>query len=167
MIESNQPISVDELLKRNVKEMRKEQTMKNGKQTKLIAILATAALLVAGLSGCSSKVYTTQKNIVYKGDIYNLGNFQRVGSRIEGRTPDDKTVNLRNLDRKGVKVLLDQHDSVLVLTVVELDQQEMIYQRAPVSKYSDYSKMVKKLDRALKDITKFLANKKSTQLKLK
>jgi len=141
--------------------------MKNGKQKKLIAIVATAALLVAGLSGCSSKVYVTQKTIVYKGDIYNLGNFQRVSSRVEGRIPDNETVNLRSLDRKGVEALLDQHDSVLVLTIVELDQQEIIYQRASVSKYSAYSKMVKKFDRALKDITKFLANKKSTQLKLK
>jgi hypothetical protein len=112
-------------------------------------------------------VYTAQKTIAYEGNIYNLGNVQRVGSRIDGRTSDDETVDLRSLDRKRVEALLKQNESLLVSTVVELDQQEMTYQRASITKYSEYARMVKNLDRALDNVRKFMADKKSTQLKLK
>jgi hypothetical protein len=126
------------------------------------------AILVAGLSGCgSTKVYTAQKSVVYNGNIYNLGNTQRVGSRIDGLQSDGETVNMRGMDRKGVEALLDANDSLMVSAVVEFDQTEMVYQRIRITKYSEYSKLVKRFDRALNDISKFMANKKSTQLKLK
>ncbi len=125
-------------------------------------------LLVAGLTGCgSTKVYTAQKTIVYNGEIYNLGNTQRVGSRIDGLKADGQTVNMRGMDRKGVEALLDDNDSLMVSAIVEFDQTEMIYQRVRITKYSEYSKLVKRFDRALNDIGKFMANKKKTQLKLK
>lgn len=126
------------------------------------------AILVAGLSGCgSTKVYTAQKSVVYNGNIYNLGNTQRVGSRIDGLQSDGETVNMRGMDRKGVEALLDANDSLMVSAVVEFDQTEMVYQRIRITKYSEYSKLVKRFDRALNDISKFMGNKKSTQLKLK
>ncbi|NNK38544.1 MAG: hypothetical protein HKP03_08685 [Xanthomonadales bacterium] len=130
--------------------------------------LCLLSILVAGLSGCgSTKVYTSQKSVVYNGNIYNLGNTQRVGSRIDGLQSDGETVNMRGMDRKGVEALLDANDSLMVSAVVEFDQTEMVYQRIRITKYSEYSKLVKRFDRALNDISKFMGNKKSTQLKLK
>ena len=129
-------------------------------------ILAIASIIL--LAGCgSTKVYTADKTIVYNGNIYNLGNIQRVSSRIEGLLPNGDVVNMRTQDKKGVQSLLDQHSSFIVSTVVELDGQDMVYQRSRVEKYSQYSSMTKRFDRALEDITKFMGNKKSTQLKLK
>ena len=126
------------------------------------------AVCVLSLAGCgSTKVYTADKTIVYAGNIYNLGNVQRVGSRVEGRLPNDDTVNMRTLDKKGVEALLKEHSSVLVSTVFELDGQDLVYQRSRVERYRDYSDMMKRFDRALNDITKFMADKKKTQLKLK
>ncbi|NNJ64357.1 MAG: hypothetical protein HKP16_02245 [Xanthomonadales bacterium] len=74
---------------------------------------------------------------------------------------------MRGMDRKGVEALLDANDSLMVSAVVEFDQTEMVYQRIRITKYSEYSKLVKRFDRALNDISKFMGNKKSTQLKLK
>jgi len=129
-------------------------------------ILAIASIIL--LAGCgSTKVYTADKTIVYNGNIYNLGNIQRVSSRIEGLLPNGDVVNMRTQDKKGVQSLLDQHSSFIVSTIVELDGQDMVYQRSRVEKYSQYSSMTKRFDRALEDITKFMGNKKSTQLKLK
>lgn len=126
------------------------------------------ALTFLSLVGCgSTKVYTADKTIVYNGTIYNLGNVQRVTSRMEGKLPNGGTVNMRTLDKKGVEKLLKDNDEIVVTSAVELDGQDLIYQRGKVSKYSQYSSMKKKFDRALNDITKFMADKKKTQLKLK
>ena len=134
---------------------------------KYFAVLILS-LTFLSLAGCgSTKVYTADKTIVYNGTIYNLGNVQRVTSRMEGQLPNGDTVNMRTLDKKGVEKLLKENDSIVVTSAVELDGQDMIYQRGKVSKYSQYSSMKKKFDRALNDITKFMADKKKTQLKLK
>jgi hypothetical protein len=130
--------------------------------------LMILALTFLSLAGCgSTKVYTADKTIVYNGTIYNLGNVQRVTSRMDGKLPSGDTVNMRTLDKKGVEKLLKENDSIVVTSAVELDGQDLVYQRGKVSKYSQYSSMKKKFDRALNDITKFMADKKKTQLKLK
>ena len=52
-------------------------------------IVALALVGIMALGGCgSTKVYTADKTIVYNGDLYNMGNVQRIGSRIEGQTSD-------------------------------------------------------------------------------
>ena len=125
-----------------------------------------AIMLVA--SGCgSTKVYTANKTIVYGGEIYNMSTVQRIGSRVTGTLSNSDTVNMRTLDKKAVQDLLKEHSTILVTQVVEMDGQEMIYRNSRVSKYSEYSSMMKKFDGALNDITKFMADKKKTQLKLK
>ena len=130
-----------------------------------------AFLLAVGmiaLAGCgSTKVYTADKTILYNGSIYNMANVQQVSGRIEGQLPDGSTVNMKTLDKKGVEALLKENKEVVVSTVVGMDDQEMVYQRALVKKYSDYSKMVSRFDGAMSDIGKFMADKKKTQLKLK
>jgi hypothetical protein len=42
-----------------------------------------------------------------------------------------------------------------------------VFQNSRVDSYSDVSSMTKRLDSAMSKIQKFMANKKSTQLKLK
>ena len=133
------------------------------RQTFVFLILA--AMLV--LSGCgSTKVYTANKTIVYGGTIYNMSTVQRIGSRVEGVPAEGDMINMRTLDKKGVEALLKENSSVVVSAIVEMDGQEMVYRRKGITKYSEYSNMMKSFDRALNDITKFMADKKKTQLKL-
>ena len=131
-------------------------------------LVALAAIGMLFLAGCgSTKVYTADETIIYNGNLYNMSNVQRIGSRIDGNLPDGSTVNMKSLDKKGVQALFKQHSEIMVSTVVEMDDKEMIYQRIRVKKVSDYNKMVKRFDGALNDISKFMADKKKTQLKLK
>ena len=131
----------------------------------LVLFAALGMLLMAGCG--STKVYTADKTVVYNGSLYNMNNVQRIGSRIDGSLPDGSTVNMKNLDKKGVQALLKEHPEIMVSTIVEMDDQEMIYQRIRIKKYSDYTKMVKRFEGATKDISKFRADKKKPQLKLK
>ena len=71
------------------------------------------------------------------------------------------------MDKKAVEALIKEYKPLMVSQLVEMDSQEMVYQRRKVSKYSEYSSMMKSFDRAANDISNFMANKKSTQLKLK
>jgi hypothetical protein len=136
-------------------------------QTKrtVVFLLVLCILTISGCGG--TKVYTIDKTIVYRDEIYNLANVQKIGSRSEGRLPNGDDVNMRTMDKKGINALLDEHSSVIVSNVVELDSQEMIYQRSRISKYSEYSSMQRRFDGALSDISKFMGDKKKTQLKLK
>jgi hypothetical protein len=130
-----------------------------------------AGLLVVcilALGGCGgTKVYTADKTIVYNGNLYNMGNVQVIGSRVEGQLADGTTVNMKGMDKKSVEALLKENGEIMVSMVVGMDDQEMVYQRSRVSRYSNYNKMNKRFEGALKDITKFMADKKKTQLKLK
>lgn len=137
-----------------------------GMATRFLAAMLLAMGMLS-LAACgSTKVYTADKTIVYKGDIYNMGNVQRIGSRIEGQLPDGSTVNMKSLDKKGVEALLKENKEVVVSAVVDMDDQQMVYQRSRITKYSEYNKMVSRFDGAMKDISKFMADKKKTQLKL-
>ena len=125
------------------------------------------ALGMIALAGCgSTKVYTAEKTILYKDSLYNLSGVQQVGSRIDGQAADGSTVNMRSLDKKGVEKLLKENPEMVVTTLVVMDDKEMVYERRQVKKYSDYSKMASRLDGAMKDISKFMADGKKTQLKL-
>jgi hypothetical protein len=133
---------------------------------RLAGILLVSAFALF-LSGCgSTKVYTADKSIVYGGDIYNLGNVQRVGSRAEATLPDKSVVNVMGMDKSEINDLLDEHSSFLLTTMIDLDSQQMVYQSTAIDSYSDYSKSMKDFDKALNKITKFMADKKKTQLKL-
>ena len=103
----------------------------------------------------------------YKGDLYNVSNVQKIGSRVEGRTPEGEVIDMKGMDKKDVGDLLDEHSPLIVSTVFEMDAQELVYQRSKVTSASQFSKMVSNFERAGNNISKFMANKKSTQLKLK
>jgi len=136
----------------------------------LIKRLGVFLLLVSmlSLSGCgSTKVYNVSKTMVYNGSTYNLGNVQRIGSRVEGTLPSGDKVQLQQMDKKGFNALLDENKNIQVTAYVELDEKEFVYRNKRVSRYSDYTKILKSQTSAMNDINKFMANKKSTQLKLK
>lgn len=132
----------------------------------IAALLLLAAIMA--LPGCgSTKVYTNDKTLVYRGDLYNLSNVQRLGSRVEGKLPNGDKVNMKRMDKKEINKLLDEHSSFVVTTYIEMDDKDMVYQNSRVKSYSDVSNMTKRIDKAMGNIQKFMANKKSTQLKLK
>ena len=136
-----------------------------------VAKYVAAVLLVAcvaSLAGCisSTSVYNTQKTVIYRGELYNVSNVQKIGSRVEGRTSSGQVINMRGMDKKDAEKLLDEHSSLVVSTVFDMDSQELVYQRSKITKSSEFSKMVGNFEKAGKRLSKFMANKKSTQLKL-
>jgi len=136
----------------------------------LIKRLGVFLLLVSmlSLSGCgSTKVYNVSKTMVYNGSTYNLSNVQRIGSRVEGTLPSGDKVQLQQMDKKGFNALLDENKNIQVTAYVELDEKEFVYRNKRVNSYSDYTKILKSQTSAMNNINKFMANKKSTQLKLK
>lgn len=130
-----------------------------------LILLAACVSMVAGCG--STKVYTADKTIVYSGALYNMGNVQRITSRVDGQLPDGTLVDMRTLDKKGVEALLRQSTPVTVSAIIQMDNQEMLYQRAAVVKYSDYDRLSDRFEDAIDDINDFMADKKKTQLKLK
>ena len=73
---------------------------------------------------------------------------------------------MKGMHRKDSRKLLDEHSSLVVSTVFDMDDQEMVYQRSKITKTSEFSKMVSNFENAGSKLSKFMANKKSTQLKL-
>ena len=123
---------------------------------------------ILSLAGCgSTKVYTIQKTVTYKGELYNMATVQRVSPVVEGKLPNGDLVNMRGMDKRDVEDLLDGNSPIIVSMIIEMDSQELVYERRSVTKYSEFSSMTKNFDRAMSKINKFMANKKSTQLKLK
>lgn len=121
------------------------------------------------LAGCisSSKVYNNDKNVVYRGTMYNLANVKQINSVVTGKLNDDKEVNLKNADRKQVEAYLDQNSPMFVKMAFEFDDQELVYRASSVSKWSEFSKMRKSFESAGNQISKLMADKKKIQLKLK
>ena len=132
-------------------------------------VLATSVLAMLLLAGCisSSKVYNNDKNVVYRGTMYNMANVKQIKSTITGKTESDEEINLTNADRKAVEALLDKESSVYVRMAFQFDDQEMLYRAGDVEKWSQFSKMKKSFESAGKDISSLMANKKKIQLKLK
>jgi hypothetical protein len=136
----------------------------------LIKRLGVFLLLISmlSLSGCgSTKVYNASKTVGYNGNTYNVSNGQRIGARVEGTLPSGDKVQLQRIDKKGFNALLDDNKFVQVTSFVELDDKEFVYRNKQAKSYSDYTKILKSQESAMNSINKFMANKKSTQLKLK
>jgi lipopolysaccharide export LptBFGC system permease protein LptF len=132
-------------------------------------ILAVSVLSMLLLAGCisSSKVYNNDKNVVYRGTMYNLANVKQTRSVITGKLKDDTEVQLTNADRKQVEAYLDENSPMFVKMAFEFDDQELVYRASSISKWSEYSKMKSSFESAGKKISKLMANKKQIQLKLK
>jgi hypothetical protein len=138
------------------------------KTANTIGVLSMVVLMIF-LAGCisSSKSYNAGKNIVYNGSMYNISNVKTVNSKVEGQLPSGEVKNMKGMDKKAVEALLKQSSPIMVTTALDLDGDDMIYERRSVTKYSEYSKMMSSFQSAGKKITKFMGNKKATQLKLK
>jgi len=129
--------------------------------------LTASVLALLLLTSCgSTKVYNNDKTVVYNGAVYNVSKVVEMTSKITGKLADESSVNLRGADRKQIEAYLDQ-GPMYVRMAFGLDDKEMLYRASSVTKYSDYSKMLKSFENAGKQITSLMGNKKKMQLKLK
>src|SRR5690606_34532499 len=110
---------------------------------------------------------TADKTVVYKDSVYNVSNVKRFTVKSEAVLADKSTVDLKGMDKKGFNALLDKEKPVFVSQAFMLDEDEMVYQTSNVDSWSDLNKMNKRFSSAGKGLTKFLGDKKKTQLKLK
>jgi hypothetical protein len=130
--------------------------------------LTIMLVLVLSLAGCgSTKVYTADKTIVYHESVYNVSNVKVFTRKNVAVMPDLSTVNLANLDESGFNQLLASGSTVTVQQGFLLDDIELVYQQATVSSWKEFNKLNKRFMSASKDLNKFLADSKKTQLKLK
>lgn len=127
------------------------------------------AFLMLVMTGCfsSTKVYQTDKTITYNGALYNMSNVQKIDSRIEGELPNGEVRDMKNMNKKAVQSLLKESSPVVVTTFIDMDGQDLVYERRSITRYSEFSGMKSKFEKAGKRVAKFMADKKSTQLKLK
>ncbi len=131
------------------------------------AVIALSTCLLT-LAGCgSTKVYNSQKTLVHGGSIYNVTNVMVFSSRTDGIAASDETLDLRGVDKKGFRNLLEQHQAIFGRQVVTLDEREVVYQARQVDSWSDFRKMDKRFSSIVEDLQDFLANPKKTQLELK
>jgi len=131
-------------------------------------IIILLALCTLSLAGCgSTKVYTANKSMVYRDNLYNMSGVQQISSSVEGKLSNGEVQDMKGMDKKAVEALLKENSPVMVSMIIKMDDKEMVYQQKEISKYSDYSKMSKSLGNAMSSIGKFMANSSSTQLKLK
>jgi len=129
----------------------------------LTAIVLSAFMFVA----CGgTKVYNNDKTVVYNGAIYNISKVDEINTRITGKLADDSSVNLRGADRQQIEAYLAQ-GTMYVRMAFALDDREMLYRANSVTKWSEYSGMLKSFEEAGKQITSLMGDKKKMQLKLK
>ena len=136
---------------------------------KRIGALSLAVCMLMLMACGGTKVYTADKTIVYRDNIYNMSSVQRIGTRKEIKLPDGEVINSSNMDKKQVQAIFKENPKtdLMVSMIFEFDDKEMVYLRAKSDSYSEYSRMESRLDSARKDITKFMGDKKKTQLKLR
>ena len=131
-------------------------------------ILAASIMTMLLLVGCGgTKVYKNDKTVVYNGAVYNLSNVVQIDSIISGKLSDSNSVSLKGADRKQMEAYFEEYGSIYVRMAFDFDGKEMLYRASSVSKWGDYSKMLKSFENAGKQISSLMANKKKMQLKLK
>ena len=136
---------------------------KLGRTLTVVASIMTILLVTA----CgSTKVYNNDKTVVYRDAVYNISKVKQINSKISGKLADDTSVNLAGVERKQIEAYLKQ-GPMYVRMAFGLDEQEMLYRASSVSKWSEYSSMLKSFNNASKQITSLMGNKKKMQLKLK
>ncbi|MBT8057464.1 MAG: hypothetical protein KJO72_11070 [Gammaproteobacteria bacterium] len=134
-------------------------------QALVTCVLFLAMALLVGCGG--TKVYNIDKTMTYRDTLYNVSSVSTFKPREEARLADGEVVSLRGKEKKALQAFFKENPGVMVSMIVDLDTQELVYLRSRANNYSEYSRMKNRFDGAVKDITKFMGNKKSTQLKLK
>ena len=134
-----------------------------GRTLTVVASIMTILLVTA----CgSTKVYNNDKTVVYRDAVYNISKVKQINSKISGKLADDTSVNLAGVERKQIEAYLKQ-GPMYVRMAFGLDEQEMLYRASSVTKWSEYSSMLKSFNNASKQITSLMGDKKKMQLKLK
>ncbi len=130
------------------------------------SIVVAIAVLVLTACG-STKVMTVEKTMTYQGSLYNLSGISKISSRVEAKTPEGVSLDLRTVNKAQFKALHDKYGALEVTTAIDIGEEEIVLQSGTVEKYSDLEKMKKNLNSRMKKITDFMEHKKKTQLKLK
>lgn len=131
----------------------------------LTVVASVMTILLVTACG-STKVYNNDKTVVYRDAVYNISKVKQINSKISGKLADDTSVNLAGVERKQIEAYLKQ-GPMYVRMAFGLDEQEMLYRASSVTKWSEYSSMLKSFNNAGKQITSLMGNKKKMQLKLK
>ena len=125
-------------------------------------------LSLMSLSGCgSTKVYNSDKTLVFGDNVYNLSNVQVFASKSEAIISDTETIDVKGMEKKGFNKLLDQHDTVFISQSLVLDEKLVVYHATNVKSWSQFRKMNKQFASANEELQKFLANPKKAQLTLR
>lgn len=131
-------------------------------------VLVVSVVAMIAISACgSTKVYNNDKTVVYNGAIYNISKANQITGKVTAKLSDTETVNLKGANRKQVEAYLKEHGTIYVRMAFDLDDREMLYRASSVSKWSEYSKMLKSFEKAEKQIVDLMGHKKKMQLKLK
>lgn len=131
-------------------------------------VLTTSILTILLFTACgSTKVYNNDKTVVYNGSVYNVSKAKQINSKITGKLSDDSIVNLKGADKKKVEGLIKENGSIYVRMAFGLDEQELLYRAKSVDRWSDYNRMNKDFEKAGKQITSLMGDKKKMQLKLR
>ena len=137
---------------------------RSGRTFILVASIMTMFLLI----GCgSTKVYNNDKTVVYNDAVYNISKAKQIKTKTSGKLSDSKSVDLKGADKKQIQAYLKEYGSIYVRMAFEFDDQEMLYRAGSVDKWKDYSRMQSSFDKAGKQITSLMGDKKKMQLKLK
>jgi hypothetical protein len=119
------------------------------------------------LTGCgSTKVYNPDKTVEHQGSIYNVSEVKQLSTRMEGVPAAGDAIDLRGYDRKRFDALVKEQGPLTVRTIIALDDKDVIYEQKKIEKGRDFERMQDSLQDAYKNLTRFMADGKKTQLKL-
>jgi len=126
------------------------------------------AIATLGLTtGCgSTKVYTPEKSVEFSGSIYNVSDVRQISTRLEGVTAGNDVISLDSYNGKQFEALLLEKGPVTVRSVIALDDKEIVYQQQQVDRKRDFDRMQDAIKGAYKNLTRFMADPRKTQLKL-
>jgi len=82
-----------------------------------VFLLAVCILSLMGCGG-TTKVYNTDKTILYKGDLYNMRNVQRISPQVNGKLPNGDVKDMKGMDKKAIQALLDESSPIMVSMIV-------------------------------------------------
>jgi hypothetical protein len=132
--------------------------------------IALAIFFVLGtclLAGCgSTKIYAPEKTVEYQGSIYNVSEVKQLSTRMEAVPSSGDAIDLKGYDSKRFDALVKEQGPIVVRTIISLDDAAMVYEQKQIEKGRDFSKMQESLQDAYKDLSRFMADGKKTQLKL-
>jgi hypothetical protein len=129
-----------------------------------IVLVVVSATLAAGCG--STKVYSPDKTVEYKGSIYNISEVRQLSTRLEAVPASGGPIDLQGYDSKKFDALVKEQGPLAVRSVIAMDDRDLVYEQKTIQKGGDFSKMQKGLADAYKKLSSFMADARKTQLKL-